>query len=142
MVNIHPILAHFPFVILCLALGCEFAAMFGNRELGKSARMLVLLVAAVSPLTYLSGYIGLEFANHSFEVPKEAISQHQLLGKIFLISLVPTVLFYLLREEATGRLLPNLSRFFLLLSFTIAVAASYYGGELVFSYGAGVLLQR
>lgn len=142
MINIHPILAHFPFVVLCLAVVSEAVALFGDEQFSRYTRLLVFVAVIVSPLTYLSGYIGLEYANQSFEVPKEAISQHQLLGKIFLISLVPTVLFNLLRDEATGRFVVFAARFFLITSFALAAVASFYGGELVFSYGAGVLLQR
>jgi uncharacterized membrane protein len=142
MVNIHPILAHFPFVLLFVAVAAEIWGMLVNPAASRFSRVVVMIACAASALTYLSGYVGLEYANQSFEVPKDAISHHQLMGKLYLLSLVPTALFALLQIDNEARFVVNAGRLFLFLSFALVVVTSFYGGELVFSYGAGVLIQQ
>jgi len=142
MLNIHPILAHFPFVLLFVAVVAEIWGILGNPAASKFSRTIVMIACAASALTYLSGYVGLEYANQSFEVPKEAISKHQLMGKLYLLSIVPTALFALLQIDNDARFVINAGRLFLLLSFALVLVASFYGGELVFRYGAGISIQQ
>ena len=146
MVNPHPPLSSFPFVLIVLLLIIELLSLNSadaDRWNGVT-RFLVFALCAALPLTYFSGYFGADFAHRQFEVPDEAILKHQLWAKLSLLSgAVPVLLFFLAdcsRSERPGlaRRLRAVFRLSLLVLALFLARVSFLGGELVFSHGAGV----
>lgn len=89
-------------------------------------------------LTYFSGY----FTPISPEFPGQTtLSSHYTLAKLSLIAIFVTNIVYSVenKTEWAKKYVPILKTLFLLLSFALVVATSYWGGMLVFTHGAGVL---
>ena len=94
----------------------------------------------ITPLTYLSGYWGADFASQTFQVPEEVIGRHEAWGRFFLLLLLVTFLLRFVASLAShGRRGLMISYYVVLLSALSCLAfTSFLGGDLVFSYGAGV----
>ncbi len=149
MLNPHPPLAAFPAVLLTLTLGAEAASYVILRdELRRFAKSTLWTLVLFAPLTYISGYWGVDHANGSYKVPEQAIVQHQASAKLFLLTLVPLCIVALLQNlvvEGDGaekklRVIRGFYLALLLLCGACGFTTSYLGGSLVFSHGAGVLV--
>ena len=144
MLNPHPPLTGFPWVILVLVIGAELGArLMKSAELQGFAVKLLVVLAIFSPVTYLSGYLGLKHADRGFSVPVDAIESHQLVAKLFLLSLFPTVVLSVVRTggRSKNRIIHFAYYAFLLCSFSLVIWTSKKGGDLVFEHGAGVKIQ-
>lgn len=138
---LHPPLTGFPSVLLTCAVICELIAWLrSSSSWARSARTFFLAACAASPLTYLSGYIGSEWADRSFSVPDSAIGDHQSTALLFLLALFAALLLDWLAHSTEKPALHAARRAGLLAAAVLAVWTSYQGGQLVFSHGAGVLL--
>lgn len=149
LMNPHPPLAAFPAVLLTLVLGAEIASYLILRdELRRFAKLSLWALALFTPLTYISGYWGVDHANASFTVPEQAIAQHQASAKLFLLTMVPLCIVALLQNlvvegdgaEKKKRVIRGFYLALLLLCGACGFTTSYLGGSLVFSHGAGVLV--
>lgn len=139
--NPHPPLSAFPLVILTLIVLLEIFLVFRNIEKVRSLSTLLLcFLAVISPLTYFSGYWGVDFANRSFEISQDLIEGHQMLAHLYLFFLVATLAlaFAALKAEFSKKAFLVAYRIFLVLTYLIIVLTSAKGGELVFEHGAGV----
>ena len=129
-------------MLLSLIVGSELLALFSkHRErLRAFAVALLSVLTFAAPLTYYSGFWGVDFANQSFNVSNEVIAKHQMFARFFLIVLGVCVLFRLLESRALygKRLIKGLYLLFLLGSIILVAYTSWLGGELVFAHGAGV----
>ena len=151
MLNPHPPLAAFPAVLLTLIVSAEVASYaFWQQELRRIARVLLCVLAFFAPVTYLSGYWGVDHANGSFQIPESAIAQHQGYAKLFLLTLVPLFIVVSLQSavvDAEGaarkrRVIRGIYLGLLIVSLLCGFGTSYLGGALVFSHGAGVLIDK
>ncbi|HTY58490.1 MAG TPA: DUF2231 domain-containing protein [Bacteroidota bacterium] len=138
MPNLHPFLVHFPVALLSLSVLCECAALLFKRE----------DLSAVGWWTQLAGTIGLAaaagtgiMAGDSVRLPeagKATLEMHQEIA--FVASTVFAVLLFWRIASGTKRP-PGRDTVFILL-FAAGVAAiwagAWYGGELVYIFGAGV----
>lgn len=149
MLNPHPPLAAFPAVLLTLAVGAEAMSYLLLREqLRRFAKGVLCALALCTPLTYISGYWGVDHAQGSFKVPEQAITQHQASAKLFLLTVVPLCIVALLQNlvvegvgaERKQRVIRGFYLALLLLCCACGFTTSYLGGSLVFSHGAGVLV--
>jgi len=138
--NPHPPLSGFPFVILALIALTELLRLFSNREiLNSAAKYLAILLVVISPITYYSGYWGVDYANQTFNVAEEFINRHQAFAQGFLLTLVPfAVCSFLHHSNLQSKKLRTLYLASLLVSLGVVAITSFKGGELVFSHGAGV----
>lgn len=143
MTLIHPPLTAFPSALLTCAVVCELASLLLGSSAWRSRSSLFLYAAcAAVPFTYISGYIGSEYANQSFEVPDTAISDHQSAALIFCLVLYLTLLFDGLLRASSQRFLAALRAAGLMSSFLLCVWTSYQGGQLVFVHGAAVSAEQ
>ena len=139
MFNPHPPLAGFPFVILVLIASIEALNAVKPAVISKEvANVLLVLLCIISPLTYYAGYWGAEQASQTFTVSEDVIANHQLFAKMYLISLVPTMTFGQLKSRGNSKIILVFYYLSLLLTLTLVSYASFLGGDLVFSHGAGV----
>ena len=145
MFNPHPALTGFPFVLLVILAVVEFFRLVLKRPgLDKTAEVLLLALAVTTPLTFFSGYLGASDSNRSYLVDPDIIERHRAVGRLLVISLVPTILTAYLRrsilnkEITEPRAITAFYLFFLTASLSLAVWTGYRGGDLVFEHGAGV----
>ncbi len=145
MFNPHPPLTGFPAVILVLLATVEFFRLArGRAGLDTTSDLLLLALVLITPLTFLSGYLGAAGADRTFSVPPAAIELHRSSGRLLVILLVPTAVSALLLRAAkkAGGTEPagvrRLYLFLLILALASCLWTGYLGGELVFGHGAGV----
>jgi len=143
--NPHPPLSGFPIVLLILLCGGEILWFCAPKTYQGPAVRIFLLVGTLLfvPLTYFSGDWGVDAANQAqiFKITTDQISFHQNTAKLLLLSVVPLLLFGLLKSSALyGRSITVRISYLisLALSLTLCILTSYRGGELVFTHGAAV----
>lgn len=145
MINPHPPLSSIPIVLLVSASIFDALSLWMPTRAGELRRVaswLLVLLLAIAPLTFYSGYFGAEAANQSFKISPDQIGAHQLWAKCFLMSLVPAgIARYLLMSQQSKKLW-SVWVFFLTLSLSLGLITAYQGGELVFESGAGVSLEN
>jgi uncharacterized membrane protein len=142
MPNIHPALVHFPIALLTLSFLCEAAAFVLKR--GE--------LSAVGWWTQLAGTIGLAaaavsgiLAGGSVNIPPAAkpyLETHQEIA--FAAATAFAVLLFWRISSGTRRP-PGRDALFLLLFAAGAIAlwaGAWYGGEMVYRFGAGVQSAR
>lgn len=143
--NPHPPLSSFPFVLVCVLAVSELALIIkkNNHTSAKVTLFTIIFLAVITPLTYYSGFWGLDYAEQSFQIPSHLIETHQSYARLFLILLIPLCLIYALRKSNfESKILTFLYRAFLLISLLHISYVSFLGGELVFSHGAGVKIEN
>jgi len=146
MWNPHPPLSGFPFVLVVLLALSELCAVFGTNgdTRRKNSAFLLICAAIFIPLTYYSGYFGADFASNTFVVPEDAMLEHQLWAKAALFLFLGSALVFALTravDQNNPGLRQKLSlvyRLLLIILLAVLARASFLGGELVFSHGAGL----
>lgn len=143
--NPHPPLTAFPISLILLSCLIDiFSSILNKPDLRTFSERLFYLACLLTPLTYYSGYWGLEFVDASKNVPKELLESHQASALMALICLLVSLLLLSLSKTAEKNQLPQARPirlgYSLFLAFTCAaiVWTGYLGGTLVFEYGAGV----
>jgi len=139
MLPLHPIVASFPAVILVIIFLTELVAYFGETNSWRVfSTFLACLLVIFSGATYYSGFYDAEKANMTFQISEEIISAHQASAKLFLMSLIPTVLFSIIRAIKPNEIIHWLYTPCLILSLILSGVTSHKGGQLVFIHGASV----
>lgn len=144
--HIHPMLVHFPIVLLILVAAVETVGVLFGRDvtgrttLGSLATGMFVLAALAAIASYYFGDIALTFAeNGGFE--SEVAEVHELLGKIVAISvsvwaLVRIVLWW--RDIQLSRPLAFVIPLISIVGAALVIWTAYYGGQLVFGLGVNV----
>ena len=139
MPNIHPLVIHFPIVLLLVAVFFEFVGhIFGNDYAKKTAKVALLFGTLSLAVAVLTGWLAHQTVPHS-ELSYPVIETHQLLGFLALGGFSGAALFKFI-------LIPKykscwIYRIYLLLSLAsigALILGAYYGGKLVYEYGVGV----
>lgn len=141
MINLHPPATTFPFAFVVLLCAIEVWLFYRPAVQLYYTRDLVLGAYGIGVvLAFFSGYHGSEFADLEQEALATAVSLHHTSGKILLFVTLPTVLFGLVYTRAKqGRHILCAGYYVLLcIALGLTLYTGYLGGELVFSYGAGV----
>lgn len=141
MINLHPPATTFPFAFVLLLCAIEIWLFFRPAAHLFHTRDLVLGAYGIGVvLAFFSGYHGSEFADLEQETLAAAVSLHHTIGKILLFVTIPTVLFGLVYTRATQGKYVLCAGYYVLLCIALGLTlyTGYLGGELVFSYGAGV----
>ncbi|HEX7766048.1 MAG TPA: DUF2231 domain-containing protein [Nitrospira sp.] len=135
---IHPMLVHFPIALLSAAVFFDLLRAKWRPEDCRVASLYTLVLGfAGAALSVASGALAEDAAEHS-AVPKRAIEIHEMLGFatfwVFagLLGLRLATELGWIREQRTVAMLLGIA------SVVVMLAASYYGGSLVYDYGAGV----
>ena len=146
--NPHPPLTGLPSALLLFVVVAECLAALARDEQRQKvftacAGIGLWMCVLIAPLTYFSGYWGADIASapdSAFTVPEEVINRHEAFGRFFLFLLVVTCLLRLVASKAVAsrRALFWAYGVMLTMSFAVLVFTSFLGGDLVFSYGAGV----
>ncbi len=139
---IHPMLVHFPIALLSSSVLCELLALRWRAEDCRIASLYTLVLGlAGALLSLVSGHMAEESVEHS-GVPEQILEIHEKLGFatfwIFagLLGLRAAEWLGWIRERHTLRVGLGIG------AVAVLFVASYYGGSLVYEYGAGVTLKR
>ncbi|MCC6968002.1 MAG: DUF2231 domain-containing protein [Nitrospira sp.] len=136
---IHPMVVHFPIALLLAStLFDALAFRWRSQQFRDTSFSLLVLGILAAGVAILTGHLAEEAVERS-GIPKQAIEMHEELGgSVFwvflgLLGLRVASSWGWMREQPTLVLVIGLSGGLLLL------IASYFGGELVYRFGAGVL---
>lgn len=137
---IHPMVVHFPIALLLASLLFDLLALRWREEECRATSLSLLALGVLAAVVaLLTGHLAEEAVEHSGTIPKQAIETHEELAFaafwVFAGLLGVKMLSYWgwMRERALLVLFIGVGGAVLLL------VASYYGGDLVYRYGAGVL---
>jgi len=132
--NIHPVLVHFPLVLMFLAWGAQTLAWLHSRERWERSATLLLYLSAVSALiTATSGYWAADQLGH--DAPgHEMVHAHRDVMVLFTVLTIITALLLLIKRLRTGWLRWLI---YTVLSVIMLFGADR-GASLVFRYGMGV----
>lgn len=114
--------------------------MWRKESLSQVAWWNLLAAVVMTAGAFLTGYHASDHADQSFAIPDQQISRHHLFGRLLLFTVVPLLVLKAcaLRASYARRVFRGAYLTLLALVFALAVATSHLGGELVFTYGAGV----
>ena len=134
----HPILVHFPIALLFVAVGLDFYGFVRKDSRALWAGRVTLVLGTVGVLfTFITGNFAEIWAARNL-IPQEPLKRHESYATIASWSFIALVCF---RSFLTGTTRPKLFATYL----TLAGGALYalyltgaQGGELVYTYGAGV----
>lgn len=138
---LHPMLVHFPIALLSAAVFFDLLGKKWRPEECRIAGLYTLVLGfAGAALSVISGALAEDAAEHS-GVPERAIEIHEMLGFatfwIFAGLLGLRVVIWLdwIQERRLVTALLGI------VGVLVMLVASYYGGSLVYDYGAGVTVQ-
>ncbi len=139
---IHPMLVHFPIALLSVAVFLDVLAQRWRRDECRIASLYTLVLGLAGAVAAVaSGALAEEAVEHS-GVPKQVLELHESLGFatfwIFLglLGWCAAVWFEWVQER------PVVSGVLGLIGVAVLLVASYFGGSLVYEYGAGVMASR
>ena len=150
MPPVHPAIVHLPIAFVVLSVVCEFIGYFFNSRSARTVAWWALVAAAIGgALAVAAGYYDLDRASLTPET-QEIVHQHLKIGWILVLSVLGlTVWRGFLRHErqAAIQLAEDLKPGFrtvgwgylsaALLVLLLTLFQGWYGGEMVYSHGAG-----
>jgi uncharacterized membrane protein len=140
---IHPMVVHFPIALLSTSVLTDALAMgrWRHQELRVTSLSMLLIGLAGAIVAVITGSLA-EHAAERSGVPEQVLELHEALG--FSSLWVFAGLLGLRIAEARGwvRQRPLLSLALGLVAVIVLFAASYYGGSLVYEFGAGMVPHR
>jgi uncharacterized membrane protein len=135
---LHPIIVHFPIALLTTAILFEFLELLVKRDfLREAATWLLGLGFLGALLATASGILAEEEAEKS-GVPESVIETHELFAFATLAVFATLVA---IRWWQKKRRIPDIPSVFLaigLVGVVLIGLTGYFGGDLVYRYGAGV----
>jgi uncharacterized membrane protein len=136
--DLHPRLVQFPLVLLLAGLICDLAGLvFRSPAFTKSAKALSLTGTFFLLLAFICGIYAEVWAGRA-GIPQEQIEWHELMANISSWGFVVLMAWRLFLDETTRK---SLTLYVLigLAWYSLLVITGYFGGKLVFDYGAAVI---
>jgi uncharacterized membrane protein len=135
---LHPIVVHFPIALLVTAILFEFLEILLKRDSLREAATWLLGLGFLGALAATATGVWAEEAAEEAGVPESAIETHEL----FAFATVAVFGILLAVRWLQGkRRIPEFPRVFLaigLVGVVLMGLTGYFGGDLVYRYGAGV----
>ncbi len=135
---IHPMVVHFPIALLTTSVACDVLAFWWKPEKCREASLLMLVIGVITAgVAVVTGHFAEEAVEHS-GIPEQALEIHETLGFatfwIFagLLGLRAATWLEWMRQK------PILALLIGVVGVIVLLVASYFGGDLVYSFGAGV----
>jgi uncharacterized membrane protein len=135
---LHPIIVHFPIALLITAIFFEVLELVFKREVIREAATWLLGLGFLGGLAATASGILAEEAAEDMGVPESAIETHELLAFATLGVFAVLIAIRWLQHK---RRVPQMPRVFLaigLVGVVLIGLTGYFGGDLVYRYGAGV----
>ena len=137
--DIHPLIAHFPIVLLLIGVICDAIGMLNDRDFFVKAGFLLFSLGAVSAIPVaLTGDSAAEVAQHIDDIAAD-LDDHDTLGTVTAFLAVALALIrthFVLKKKFVG-IIRYVYLVFGLITAGLVCAAGYTGGHLVYHYGAG-----
>lgn len=151
MTNIHPIVVHFPIALFLTGFALDVMGHLLQRETLKRTALVLVSLGAIGALAaMLTGQFAEESAEESLIAAGERVLDlHEDLGKLtayLLLAVAAVRLILATRWLNRWRWVAGAALAIYLIAGVAGVgtltATGYYGGELVYRYGAGVQLAQ
>lgn len=151
MMNIHPIVVHFPIALFLTGFALDVIGHFSQGETLKRASLILIVLGALGALAaMLTGQFAEEAAEEVLSTKGVGVlDQHEGLGKLtaYLLLAVAAIRLILATSWLSKwRWAAGIALGVYLVAGALGVGAltatGYYGGELVYRYGAGVQLSQ
>nr|BAL58782.1 hypothetical conserved protein [Candidatus Acetothermum autotrophicum] len=151
MTNIHPIIVHFPIALFLTGFALDVIGHLFQRDVLKRAGLILVVLGAVGALAaMLSGQFAEESVEeHLSKAGERVLDTHEDLGKLtayLLIGVAAIRLILAMSWLSRWRWIAGTALVIYLIAGAVGVGAltvtGYYGGELVYRYGAGVQLAQ
>lgn len=137
--DIHPLIAHFPIVLLLVGVACDTIGIFNHRDFFlKIGHLLFSLGALTAIPVALTGDSAAEVARHIDNIAAD-LDDHDTLGTITTLLAVALALIrthFTLKKKFVG-IVRHVYLVFGLVTAGLICATGYTGGHLVYFYGAG-----
>jgi len=139
LASLHPLVIHFPIALLIAALAFDLVGVLWRREAFTSAGFYAQFLGALGTIAAVITGKQAEEAVEDLKGIEETLELHERLGQISMWIAILAVIgrWYLVRREPLG---PRMRLGMLAISLVLAVlvgVSGFYGGELVYQYGAG-----
>jgi uncharacterized membrane protein len=138
---IHPMAVHFPIALLSATVLFDLLSIrWGSENLRAASFYTLMLGVAGALISVVSGHLAEEAVEHS-GVPEQVLELHEKLGFVTfwlfagLLGLRIAERLRWIAERPALRMTVGLG------GLVVLIIASYYGGSLVYEYGAGVMRQ-
>lgn len=140
LASLHPILVHFPIALLITALAFDLVGVIWKRDAFTSAGFYAQFLGALGAIAAVVTGKAAEEPVEDIAGIEETLELHERLGQISMWAAIAVVAlrWYLLRRQLFG---PRMRLAMSVLSLGLAVLvglSGFYGGELVYRFGAGV----
>jgi uncharacterized membrane protein len=135
---LHPVIVHFPIALLATAIFFEVLEIFLKLDVIREAATWLLGLGFLGGLAATATGILAEDAAEEMGVPESAIETHELLA---FATLAVFAVLIAIRWLQRKRRIPEWPRVFLaigLVGLVLVGLTGYFGGDLVYRYGAGV----
>lgn len=136
--QLHPALVHFPLALLLCALPAEMYARWRKDEFWQKAAFWLLLGGTIG--AFLAAISG-GWAEDALQISKdvhEKVEQHETTGYLMAWLYAALLVWKILRNTQMGKAEQAIFVGALLAASALLVYTGYLGGELVYTYGAGV----
>ncbi len=137
--DIHPLIAHFPIVLLLIGVVCDAIGILNDRDFFIRAGFLLFSLGALSALPVaLTGDSAAEVAQYIDDIAAD-LDDHDTLGTVtafFAVALALIRTHFVLKKKFVG-IIRYVYLVFGLVTAGLVCAAGYTGGHLVYHYGAG-----
>ena len=137
--DIHPLIAHFPIVLLLIGVVCDAIGILNDRDFFIRAGFLLFSLGALSALPVaLTGDSAAEVAQYIDDIAAD-LDDHDTLGTVTAFLAVALALIrthFVLKKKFVG-IIRYVYLVFGLVTAGLVCAAGYTGGHLVYHYGAG-----
>lgn len=137
---LHPMVVHFPIALLLASWFFDLLALrWREQQFRDTSLSLLVLGVLAAGVAVLTGHVAEEAVEQSGTIPKPAIETHEELA--FAVFWAFAGLLGLRVASAWG-VMQERPALVLLLGFggsLLLLVASYFGGDLVYRYGAGIL---
>ncbi len=137
--HLHPMLVHFPIALLFLYVLIETGSVALRRPAWRATSYILLLFGVIGGIAAIgAGWLAEEAAEKS-GVPEALIETHEQLGIATLVLFGGLLVWRTLRRRAEpGRATAVATIAIGVLGLVGLSATGYYGGQLVYDFGAGV----
>ena len=137
--DIHPLIAHFPIVLLIIGVVCDAIGILNDRDFFLRAGFLLFSLGALTAIPVaLTGDSAAEVAQHIDGIAAD-LDDHDTLGTVTAFLAVALALLrthFVLKKKFVG-FVRYVYLLFGLVTAGLVCAAGYTGGNLVYLYGAG-----
>lgn len=137
---IHPMVVHFPIALLITSVVLDFLATRWHHKSFQDAGFYALIAGLLGAVVAVGTGAMAEEAVEGKGVPESVLEIHEALGYATLLFFLGLLALRLLMRWKLVKELPALYLAMGVVGIVILSAAGYFGGSLVYDFGAGVNL--